>query len=445
MDWISALRNTAVWRAMALFVLIALSTYADAQSETDETWGDDAWGEDPWATEDSAWQWYGFIEGAIAPRLQNDRNIGEEQTLSETRLQIEGQRQLGGYSATLKADAWLDAVDDHSRADLREANLAGRLTPQTDIQFGRQMITWGTGDLVFLNDLFPKDYVAFFSGRGDEYLKAPINAVKLSWFSNLNIDAVWMPQATPNRFVTGERLSYFSPQAGQRIAAPPVLDPSDRDTLGDDSELALRLYQTINGIELAGYAFRGFDKQPSAIDPETNEAYFPRLSTLGASVRGPLMGGIANLETAYYDAEDSSGTDPNRPNDQWRLLGGYEHEPLKNLTLGWQYSLEWTQDHSALLRNLPDNQRQYAPEAYRHVFTNRVTWQVLRQDLTLSLFTFYSPTDADYYLRPRASYRLSDRLTATAGGNIFGGDNEWTFYSQLEKNSNAYLRLRYSF
>jgi len=428
-------------RILALTVI--LSGPALAQS-ADEGWSDEGWGDDPWATEQTGWSWYGFIEGAVAPRLQSDPAVDEDFTLAETRLQVEGERRFGDLTATLKADVWLDGVEDGGRGDLREANLSGQLTRTLDIRVGRQVITWGTGDLVFLNDLFPKDYVAFFSGRSDAYLKAPTDALKLSWFGDLNVDVVWMPRATPNRYITGERLSYFDPQAGQRVAAPPELDPRDRDSLGDDSEFALRVYQTVDGVEYAGYAFHGFDHQPSARDGR-GEAYFPRRSALGASVRGTLLGGIANLETAYYRGEDDEGDDPRTPNDQWRWLAGYEHEAFSDFTLGWQYSLEWTRDHDALIDSLPPRQRRYAADEYRHLLTNRTTWQSERQDLTLSLFTFYSPSDADYYLRPRASYRFTDQLTGTAGANLFGGADDWTFHTQLEDNSNTYLRLRYSF
>ncbi|MEX0430748.1 hypothetical protein [Spiribacter insolitus] len=442
-DW-----SGGCWRSVltALLVIAVLSPLkAQESAEAEDPWGDEAWGDDPWTGEKAGWQWYGFIDGATASRIHDDPAVGDDYTLNETRLQLEGERPIGDYTATVKADVWIDGVEDGVRGDLREAALAGRLTERMDIDVGRQILTWGTGDLVFLNDLFPKDYVSFFSGRDDEYLKAPADALRLSWFGDVNVDFVWMPRAAPNRYITGERLSYFSVVEGRRVAAPPEIDPRERDSLGRDSEVALRVYQTIDSVEYAGYAYHGYDNQPSAVDPSTGEAYSPRLTSLGASLRRPVLGGIGNLETAYYSGEDSSGDDPNLPNDQWRFLGGFENEPFADFTLGWQYLLEWTRDHDALVANLPAAQRPYAPDEYRHLLTNRITWQLLRQDLTLSLFTFYSPSDADYYLRPRAIYRFSDQLTGTAGGNLFGGADDWTFHTQLEDNSNLYLRLRYSF
>ncbi len=44
-----------------------------------------------------------------------------------------------------------EAYADYSRAWL-------------DLRLGRQIITRGVGDLVFINDVFPKDWSAFFPG-----------------------------------------------------------------------------------------------------------------------------------------------------------------------------------------------------------------------------------------------------------------------------------------
>ena len=44
------------------------------------------------------------------------------------------------------------------------------------------MLTWGTGDLLFINDLFPKNWKSLAIGRDDEYLKDPSGAVKASFF-----------------------------------------------------------------------------------------------------------------------------------------------------------------------------------------------------------------------------------------------------------------------
>jgi hypothetical protein len=196
-------------------------------------------------------------------------------------------------------------------------------------------------------------------------------------------------------------------------------------------------------VEYAAYAYRGFSKQPTAVTADGQPTFAP-LTALGASLRRTVGVGLLNAEFAYYlSRDDRSGANPLLPNDQLRLLLGYEREAVTNLTVGFQWYLEWTQDYGALLANSPTPQ--FEPEEHRHVLTNRLSYRALRDKLTLSLFTFYSPSDRDYYLRPQVGYRYSDRWNLTAGGNVFGGRDIHTFFGQLENNSNLYVRIRFSY
>ena len=63
----------------------------------------------------------------------------------------------------------------------------------------------------------------------------------------------------------------------------------------------------------------------------------------------------------------------------------------------------------------------------------------------MMLFAFYSPSDQDFYLRPKASYRFDDQWSFSAGFNLLGGSDTHTFFGQLADNSNGWLRVRYSY
>ena len=65
--------------------------------------------------------------------------------------------------------------------------------------------------------------------------------------------------------------------------------------------------------------------------------------------------------------------------------------------------------------------------------------------MTLSLFTFYSPSDSDLYLRPLLHYRIDDHWSVELGGNVFIEDTQHTFFGQFERNSNRYAALLYGF
>ena len=69
----------------------------------------------------------------------------------------------------------------------------------------------------------------------------------------------------------------------------------------------------------------------------------------------------------------------------------------------------------------------------------------MSQNLTCSLFTYYSPTDQDAYFRPNIRAKLNDKTAVEVGGNVFVGDENHTFFGQFEDNTNAYASVRYSF
>jgi hypothetical protein len=388
---------------------------------------------------------HGFLEARGGLRTQNDPHESKTATLGETRLQLHLYKALDWAQFRIKSAFLYDGVVEGADIDLREANAF--LTPFEfmDLKVGRQILTWGTGDYIFINDLFPKDYNSFFIGRDDEYLKAPSDAVKTSIYTRFfNLDFVYTPQFDSDRFIDGERLSYFNPQLGQLAGEDAKIRPQKRDDWFDEDEIALRLHRNIKGYDLALYGYNGFWKSPMGFDPRMGKAMFPRLSVYGLSARGKVWKGIGNFEMGYYDSrDDQSGNDPFIPNSQFRFLAGYEQELAKDFTAGAQYYLELMSDYSAYKRTLPPGSQ--AADEYRHVITLRLTKFLMYQNLRLSLFTFYSPSDQDAYMKPNIHYRITDHWSAEAGANIFFGEEDHTFLGQFKDNTNVYLGLRWGF
>ncbi len=130
------------------------------------------------------------------------------------------------------------------------------------------------------------------------------------------------------------------------------------------------------------------------------------------------------------------------PNSDIRGLAGYEREIARNFTLGLQYWLVWIQDYDELIDNSP--RPEFEPPEAKHTFTARLSWLLRQQTLLLSLFTFYSPSEEDAYLRPVIEYDWSDAVKLALGGNVLLGPDK-SFFGQLKNNSNVYARVRYSF
>jgi len=148
-----------------------------------------------------------------------------------------------------------------------------------DLKVGRQILTWGTGDLIFINDLFPKDWQSFFIGRDSEYLKAPSDTVKVSFFSDLaNLDIVYTPQFDPDRFIRGERISYWNSNLGRLAGRDAIIHTDKPNRWFRDDEIAVRLYRNINNYEFALYGYRGYWKSPAGQNAAGTQALFPDLN-----------------------------------------------------------------------------------------------------------------------------------------------------------------------
>jgi len=405
---------------------------------------------------DSDFSFHGFAEYRAGTRTQDDP-FEDETALNEIRAQGDAMLYHDLFTAQLKADFIYDDMDDNRDdidletgdgfIDLRQANILFSPVNWMDIKLGRQVLTWGTGDLVFINDLFPKDWQSFFLGRDTEYLKAPSDALFVSLFpTGINIDIAYIPRFDSDRHITGEHISYWN---GQEIAGQNSVLQTDRpeDWFNDD-ELAVRLYRNVGTFEIAGYGYDGFWKSPGGMNPQTGQWLFPKLSVLGASLRGPVGNGIASFEIGYYDSrDDSDGDDPFINNSEARFLIGYEREVVKDVTLGFQYYVEHVMQyddyiHSMEAMGMPTG---FARDEERHTLTLRVMWLTMNQNMVINCFTRYSPSDKDIYIKPELTYKVSDRLQASVGADIFSGSETYTFLGQFENNTNVHLSARYSF
>lgn len=398
---------------------------------------------------------HGFVETAVGARISSSGGARhEDMSLLESRLQLKKQHFFGtGYLAEkagvldVKVEGLVDGYFGGKTAlTVREMNLA--LTPlrMMDIKIGRQVLTWGTGDYLFINDMFPKDYISFFSGREDEYLKKPSDAVRLSmYFDEVNVDAVLIPLFEPNTIADGDRLSFYDSfqggitgEASDRFLAEPAHQP-------ENMEYALRTFRTFGSYELAGYFFRGFYKNPQGYQDEVaRRLFYPRVNVYGSSLRGPFLGGIGNIETGYYDSrQDSRGDDRLIENSMWKTMAGYSKDLGGDWNIGLQYLFEQRLDYGRYAQNLLSQDLSF--DRYRHVVTQRISKLFKNQTVEWSVFNFYSPSDRDGYLRSSVSYQMTDQWTLTAGVNFPWGDDDYTEFGQMKKNQNIYARVRYSF
>jgi len=398
---------------------------------------------------------HGFLEEAFAPRFGSDDVKHRQFNMAEGRLQLKtryyfpGDNVLSEWGAglTVKCDFLLDLYfGGKMLTDLRELNVYFTPLDIMDIKAGRQVLTWGTGDYVFLNDLFPKDYVSFFIGRDDEYLKKPSDAVRImlypEWF---NVDFAVIPFFEPNTVPKGDRVSFFDSFNGGITGRQAERNTADPSRTAKNFVYAGRVYRTFKSYETALYYYRGFDPSPRSYKNEIGrQIYYERMDAYGASIRGPVFGGIGNVETSYYySQEDNNGDIRTIQNSMMKYLAGYEKDMGNDLVAGVQYYLEQTLDYDEYRRALL--RADYRWDEFRHTITGRITKYFAGQTVKLSIFTFFSPSDMDAYVKPSLVWDATDAWTLTVGADLPWGKDSWTEFGSVRKNKNVYIRLRYSF
>jgi len=401
----------------------------------EENWDDD-WGED-WAdfSPHSVTQKLGYGFAAL-----NSGSVNRDGAImNELRYQMDYDYQGDKLSASLTTEVLADAIRDEADIELREASLFWKINPHLDLRVGRQIVTWGTGDFLFLNDTFAKNWQSFFNGREDDYLKEPVDAIRLGFYSDYgNFDLVYQPDFTADKFLNGEAYSFYLPQLQQIVQPEPFAANKT-----DDSAISFRYYKNFNSIEYAVYFSDDYYTSPSQFLPN-GEVGFSARKSLGASLRMPLANGIFNLEVARWNSEqDKNGSDPFIKNGSDLFLIGFEKELVANLTWSIQAYLEVTQDYSQLLASTPAGMP--IPDKNRRIVTNRLTYLAMQQTLTHSFFSFYSPSDDDYFIRYKMEYKARDDLELAAGVNWLDGKDDFTFFAQLKDNSNLFIRVTHYF
>ncbi len=387
---------------------------------------------------------HGFFQGNYSVGLDGSNPDGGDLKWAEEKLQLKISANKKSFYLFIKGELSYDHISEESELELRESYL-DYLSDNWDLRLGRQVITWGLGDLIFINDVFPKDYEAFFSGRPMEYLKKGIDGIKIGIYPSFaSAELVIIPFFEPNVHPNNKRFWMYDPM-------PTVINRREQEptTNMENTEIALRLYRDIAGFDASLYFYRGFYRQPSMLPdsltaPTKIKLFYPELSVYGASLQGRALDGIVSFEGGYYDSrQDRKGTDLMIPNKSTRFLIGYQRQLWEDFTASMQYYTVYMYDYNQYKINLPSG----FPKEKRlqDLLTLRLTHLFMHQTLRLSFFSFWSLSDGDYMFIPEVKYNFSDNIWTAIGANVFGGGETWNQFGQLDNNDNIYLQLRYEF
>ncbi len=187
--------------------------------------------------------------------------------LANRRFRIKTSKTGDKGGVFIKIDFIRDEVIDKTYIDLRELRLQYRLFSWLDVSVGRQVATWGVADMLFINDLFPKNWVANFQGRDNESLKDSSTSLRLtSYFGKWTLDMVYHPKFSPDTTPTGCYFSVYDPNSGRLIANPGSCGEGNASEKVSNNvqheEIAVSLKRRLPSQEVALYGYSGPFKNP---------------------------------------------------------------------------------------------------------------------------------------------------------------------------------------
>ena len=364
-----------------------------------EEWNDDA---------ASPLTYNGFVQAKYGHFITSQPSTNT--SAKDLKLRLETQYDTDAFQAKFKADSQYQLLTSNWQHQIREfainidfANvendtLANSPLANMSLKVGRQSLSWGLGEYLFLNDLFAKDWQSFFNGNDISYLKKPNDAIKLSYFfEQSSLDVVYQHKHNVDT----------------------LYQPLMQNVEPRRSSINARYYFSRQQTDYAFYASDGFANTPQFINgtPE-----YAALQSVGASLVKPVAGGLIKAELSHYWLSNSGDLS----SKQQRYLLGFEREIMPRLNLSLQAYIERDSQDFKL------NNRQ--------LVTSGLTYNSANNNWTTQMTLFHSPNHHDNYVRLSTSYRYSDNLIISGNLNNLTGQND-TFFGQLATIDNAALRL----
>ncbi|GEM_PF-2533095 len=359
------------------------------------------------------------------------------------RLKAEARAESGGGSLMALGEAIHDDLTQANVLDIREA-YATIPWGAFDFRAGKQIITWGNGDFLFVNDFFPKNYAAFYAGLPMDHLKEGLTVMRLSGYSAFaNMEIIATPFFQENIYPGPDR--FILPDNPGGGPSPELVRPSLRF---ENSEAAARVYRNILGWDAAIYGYTGTARQPTLQITPTDTApimrlSYPRIGSVGASLLGSLPGAIINLEAGYSRPYGNGGWDaPFLTEQETKLLAGIKAGQTGSWSLGLQYYVELLSfsEKTAPMRN----GNPLAPKETHQIVTASVDVSPGYQTFRLYVFGYYDITYEEEFILPEASYQISDKISIAMGARVYLGAGDPRSFGNYEGNDCVFTRFTYN-
>lgn len=370
------------------------------------------------------------------------RNLDREHPLGAGMAWLKASAAFGPRVSTL-AEGWAalrgPADDPDAMIELREAFVAATLGG-FDLRVGRQIVAWGRADGVNpTGNLAAEDLTLLTPDDADRRLGAS-TATTSYYIGNVAVSALWIPEFRGHQFPLPR-------QSG-------ALFIDDRPSWPGD-QWAIRVERTGGAVDWSMSMFHGLDLlpdlAPTAVAGEIALRH-QRLHVFGADAATTVGRFGLRAEGAYVRTADAAGTDPFTKNPFVFVVVGGDRTFDGRFNLNLQYLVRAVLDYRAHAGLAPD----VAPIAeqqailsgqtrgVQHGASMRASGKWLHETLETEWAAVAYAAPRGIAMRPKVTYATTDRVTLSAGAEVFRGKDA-SFFRLLRPNSATFLEARWGF
>lgn len=318
---------------------------------------------------------------------------------------------------------------------------------KADLRIGKQIIAWGRADGINPTDnLSPRDFTVLLPFEDDQRLG--LSAAKLDYY------------LSPSYTLSVVTTPFFSPSTIPLPGNPTISLVSSKPQANlSNTELGVRLNQVGEGTDWSLSVFHGFNQLPSlqaiAGDPARSaiQLHYPRLTVLGADFAKNFGRYGVRAEVAYGKTSVKPDTDIGfkRPYLYW--VAGLDRTFGENLNFNLQFfqrrvfnyrdpeSMASPEDRALAVQSSVINGQR---DRISGGITLRVSNKWFNDTLELEVFAVLNTTRHDRFIRPLATYAISDHWKSTVGAELYAGPPD-TQFGALKPSRGAFAELRFGF
>ena len=330
-----------------------------------------------------------------------------------------------------------DVLDENEKeVELGEAYIQGRLRPDLDIKFGRQIVVWGTSELLRVTDVLnPLDQRE--PGMVDiEDLRLPVTMTKLDYYLNnrwgitgLTIHEVRFNKEPPFG-------SDFSP------STVPLPYEDIPEFSFKNHEFTMALTGRLTGWDLSFHGAWLFNDN-SHIENAGQRALIQkhsRLAMFGGTVQIARGNWLIKAETALLKGLEFSNL-PAQKKSRIDILAGVEYSGFRETTITLEAVNRHLLGYDEGLMISPDEKRENEFQSVLRI--NRDFYNdTLHLAFLVSAFGIRARDGS--FERAQIEYDWTDNISITFGA-IFYQRGEKTFFKAIKDNDRMFLEFKYSF